>query len=149
MEFNTSAQSMCYGRVARLMKQLFGEAAYRRRESPSFSLVYGTARVDAYVTAWGDDDALVKIRAFVITDIDSCPELLEFLLRQNAEPAFGSFGLDEDGDITLDAALVARACDRATLRAIFMAVAERADEVGPQIAARWGGETFRARLSAA
>lgn len=140
MDFETEAQEVCYKRVAAMMKDLFGEFAAARPDSPRFLLMIGSAIAEIAVLPWGDDDALINARAYVVSGAETTPDLMKYLLESNACMRFGAFGLDEDSDITFDYAIVGSGCDKVELRACVMAVVTTSDRFDDEIIARWGGE---------
>jgi len=147
MEFKTAAQQTCYEKTLALMKELFGEMVLIRDDVPLMGLIQGTALVHVGVHPWGDDDAVICARSYVVFGADTTPDLMQYLLRKNDEMRFGAFGLDSDNDIFFEHAIVGSTCDKQELRATAMAVLGTADLHDDEIVARWGGETARDRAS--
>jgi hypothetical protein len=100
----------------------------------------GSAVVQVYVMQWGDKDAAINVRSYVVTGAERRPEMLEFLLRQNYDMRFGAFSLDHDGDVVFEHTIVGSSCDKAELKASVMAVLTTADKYDEQIVSRWGGK---------
>lgn len=148
MEFQTDAQRACYARITPWLTQLFGELAAPRDEIPVISTVIGSALAQTAVLPWGDDDAVVTTRSYVVTGVEPDPELMHFLLRANADLQFGGFGIDADGDIVFQHSIVGSTCDREELQASVLAVVRTADRFDDQIVARWGGQTALQRAGA-
>jgi hypothetical protein len=140
VQFNTEAQEAVYEKVGQQMKELFGEQTGARDDLPAYYLRMGSAVVQVFVLSWGEADAVVNVRSYVVTGAEKTPELLEFLLRQNFEMRFGAFSLDPDGDIAFEHTIVGTTCDKAELRASVMAVINTADQYDEQIVSRWGGK---------
>jgi hypothetical protein len=140
VEFQTDAQKAVYEKVGQYMKELFGELAGARTDLPAYYLRMGSATVQAFILTWGDQDAVVNVRSYVVTGAERTPEMLEFLLRENFNMRFGAFGLDPDGDVTFEHNIIGSTCDKNELKAAVMAVLGTADEYDDQIVGRWGGK---------
>ncbi|MEL6138975.1 MAG: YbjN domain-containing protein [Cyanobacteria bacterium J06628_6] len=140
MEFQTAAQKDCYGRIAPWMEGLFGEAAVAFEDEPLFIITIGSAVASTRVVPWGDDEALITTRAFVVTDVDMTAELSYYLLRANDGIYFGRFALDSEDDIVFEHSLVGSTCDRIELRHSVTTVIRLADDYDDEIVARWGGK---------
>lgn len=147
MEFKTNAQKECYERVKPMIKELFGEMALFREDAPMFGIIVGSALTETVVLPWGEDDALVSTRSYVVTDVDATPDLMRFLLTENSKFIFGAFGLDDDGDIIMENSLYGKTCDKEELRNSILAVAKTADTYDDKIVSRWGGQRAEDRLS--
>lgn len=139
MEFKTAAQQACYEKVAAWMKELFGEMSVARDDMPLIGVLIGSAYAQVVVHPWGDDDATVTTRAYVVIGAEMQPELVYFLLRQNANMRFGGFGVDGDGDVFFEHTIVGSTCEKNELKASVMAVAITAGQYAPELVARWGG----------
>jgi hypothetical protein len=99
MEFDTEAQRECYDTVAPWITELFSGSVLRNPEKPLLGIVQGSAFAQVGVFPWGDDDAIITTRAYVVTGAELTPELMQFLLQENGGMHFGAFGLDDDRDI--------------------------------------------------
>jgi hypothetical protein len=146
MEFRTQAQKACYEKIAPWMKELFGEFAFARDDAPVISVVVGSAVAQTAVFPWGEDDATICTRAYVVTGAELTPDLMHYLLRKNADMRFGAFGVDDDGDIVFEHTIVGSTCDKEELRASVMAVVLTADQFDDEIVARWGGQRALDRM---
>lgn len=146
MEFQTKAQQACYEKVAGYMKDLFGEFVRPREDVPVFGIILGSALAQTGVYPWGDDDASVTTRAYVVQGVEMVPDLMRYLLEQNAGMRFGGFGVDPEGDITFDHTIVGSTCDKEELRASVMAVVTTADKFDDEIVQRWGGQRALDRM---
>ena len=140
MEFLTDAQRECYERVAPWMQELFGEQHQVIEDSPVFGVMLGSAFAMVQVTALGDDETIISARAYVVSGAELKPDLLLFLLQQNETMRFGSFGIDEGGDIVLQHAEVGSSCTKVELQEMVMAVVSAADLYDDQIVEQWGGK---------
>ena len=140
MEFRSEAQKACYEKVAAMMKELFGEFAVPRGDSPMIGVMLGSALAQTGVYAWGEDDAVVCTRAWVVQEAELTPELMKWLLLKNNTMRFGAFGVDDEDDIFFEHSVVGSTCDKNELKASVMAVATVADQYDDEIVSRWGGQ---------
>ena len=145
MEFQTEAQRACYERIVPWMAELFGSFATPLDEAPGFAVIIGSALAHVLVLPWGDDDAIILTRSFVVTGVEIRPDLMHFLLRENCDMRFGAFGLDEDDDVEFEHSIVGSTCDKAELEASVKAVVLNADAYDDKIVARWGGRRAQDR----
>lgn len=140
MDFQTNAQKECYEKLVPWMKELFGVFVTVREELPLFSVAVGSAMTQIGVSAWGDDDATITVRSYVVTGAEMNAELMKFLLRENDRMRFGAYGLDEDEDIFFEHTIVGSTCDKEELKASVVAVVMTADDADDKIIAKWGGQ---------
>ena len=139
LQFQTAAQEECYNRVKGYVKEIFGDFATPRADSPNFSVYVGSSYSSVAVMPWGEDDAVVTTRSWVITGVEMTQELLHYLLRENDTMRFGAFGLDSDNDVFFEHSIVGSSADRDELKASIMAVVTTADRYDDEISSRWGG----------
>ena len=147
MEFKTPAQQACYEKVLPWMKEIVGDFATPREDMPIITVYVGSAIAQVGVFSWGENDATVTSRAYVVTGADLTQDLMKYLLNETADMRFGGFGLDNDGDILFQHAIVGSRADKEELRASVMAVIITADEYDDKIVARWGGQRALDRVS--
>ncbi|HOG48809.1 MAG TPA: YbjN domain-containing protein [Anaerolineae bacterium] len=140
MEFKTQAQQACYQKIAPWIREIFGEFARARDDRPVFGVVIGTSFTAIAVYPWGEDDSVITTRSYVVTKVELTPDLMRFLLEQNDRMRFGAFGIDSDGDIFFEHAIVGSTCDKNELQASAIAVAMTSDQYDEQITSRWGGQ---------
>jgi hypothetical protein len=139
IRFETIAQAEAHEKVSGYLSELFGEMAKPVPTRAVFLLQMGSTLTHIVVAPWGDDDAVVMVRAYVVYGADLAPDLLRYLLEKNASMRFGAFGLDRDGDIFFEHSIVGSTCDKEELKASIMAVTHTADRQDEQIMERWGG----------
>ena len=97
MEFKTESQKACYEKVLPWLKEIFGEHFTRVREdAPVIGIVIGSALAQVAVYPWGDNDAIINTRAYVVSGADITPDLMTYLLKENAQKYFGAFVPDLD-----------------------------------------------------
>ena len=146
MEFRSAAQKACYEKIVPWMKELFGEFVMLRTDAPAMAVVIGSAVAQVGVIPWGNDDATINTRAYVVTGAEATSELMHFLLRETDNMRFGGFGLDSDDDVFFEHAIVGSTCDKPELKASVMAVVVTADQYDDKIIARWGGQRALDRI---
>jgi T3SS (YopN, CesT) and YbjN peptide-binding chaperone 1 len=139
MEFASEAQKQCYERIVPWLREVFGGAALVREDRPVIGVARGSAFAQVGVFPWGDADAIITTRAYVVADADLNEELLRFLLHENGGMHFGAFGIDDDGDIFFEHSIVGSTCDKKEIEASVTAVVRAADDYDDLIVARWGG----------
>jgi hypothetical protein len=139
MEFKTPSQQAIYEKLVPLMKDLFGEMSKARDDRPTFGVRMGSAWVQTWVAAWGDDDATITTRAWLTTGTELTVDLARYLLQLNDDMRFGAFGIDKDGDTFFEHTILGSTVSKAELKASVMAVAETADEYDDEIVSRFGG----------
>lgn len=139
MEFKTKFQQDTYEKILPWMREIFGEFAKVHPDQPLVRVNYGSTIAWVSVDPWGDDDATVSARSYVVTGAEMTLELMEFLLKSNDNVRFGAFGLDTENDIFFDHTVVGSTCDKEDLKATIMAVIMTADEFDDKIVSRWGG----------
>jgi hypothetical protein len=139
MEFQSKVQEDTYNKVLPWMKEIFGDFCVPRTDHPSFATYVGSAYASTAVSPWGDDEAIITTRSWVVTGVELTQELLQYLLRENDTRRFGAFGLDTDNDIFYEHTIVGSTCDRAELKTSVMAVILAADDYDDKISQRWGG----------
>jgi hypothetical protein len=140
MEFQTQAQRACYETVAPWVTDLFGGSVLRKPDKPILGVMHGSAFAQVGIFPWGDDDAIITTRAYVVTGTQLTAELMRYLLEENAGMRFGAFGIDDEGDIIFEHSIVGSTCDQKELESSVIHVARTADEYDDKIVARWGGE---------
>lgn len=151
IQFKTDAQRACYEKVRQWLTETFGYTVKAREEAPMFDVATnlamgGSALAHVIVHPWGDDDATVVVRAYVVFDVEPTPELMHFLLRANDDVRYGAFGLDKDDDIFFEHSIVGSTLDKEELLASVMAVLQTADSYDDQIRQRWGGQRALDRI---
>lgn len=141
IEFQSDAQKTCYEKVVPWVKEIFGELAVRERDdAPVLAILHGSALINMAVYPWGDDDAVVQTRSYVVTGAEPTQDLMQYLLHENDRMRFGAFGLDKDNDIFFEYAIVGATVDREELKAAAVAVALTADDYDDKIVERFGGQ---------
>ncbi|MEE3715678.1 YbjN domain-containing protein [Tumidithrix elongata RA019] len=146
MQFQTPAQEACYHKIAVWMREIFGKFPCARQDVPGLGIFMGSALVEVLVFPWNEDDAVINTRSYVVTGAEIKPDLMRFLLDENASMIFGGFGIDPNGDIVFEHSIVGSTCDRKELESSVKAVLEIADEYDDAIVEKWGGKRALDRL---
>ena len=140
MEFETKAQEEVYRKVEGYLKELFGEMVRPMPDKPKFiTMPMGSAIAYVGIIPWTEDEAVINIRSYVVTDAEIDDELMHFLLQKNGEVIFGAFGLDSDDDIFFDHTILGSTCDKEEIAHSIMSVLSVADKYDDEIRSRWGG----------
>ncbi|RIK47372.1 MAG: hypothetical protein DCC58_00110 [Chloroflexi bacterium] len=147
MEFQTEAQQAVYQKIRPWFQELFGTFASFSEERPTCFVLVGSAWTNTTVIPWGDDDATICTRAWLVTGAELSADLLLYLLRENADMRFGAFSIDADDDILFEHTIVGSTCDKDELRSSVLAVAQTADAYDDEIVARFGGTRMIDRQS--
>jgi hypothetical protein len=139
-QFKTIAQQSIFEKVAIWAREMYGELAFVAPDAPVISLQIGSAYLAALVVPWGEKEAMINVRSYVVTDITLTPELMYYLLQSNANFAIGAFGIGSDDCVVFEHTIVGSTCDKEELRTSFHAVISVADEEDDFIVSRWGGK---------
>src|SRR3954453_16139628 len=99
VEFDNSAHEEGF-RVVEDYLVALGLPYRRSTEHPFFSIPFRDDIVlHLVVRIWGEDDAVVLLRCWIVTGAPLDAPLLRFLLRRNHAQRFGMLAVDSDGDI--------------------------------------------------
>jgi len=141
MEFTTNLQKEIFDKIVPWLKELFGESILRLQDnSPMVGILIGTAYSQLGVYPWGNEEATITTRSYVVTEINITPDLMYYLLRENDRMRLGAFGIDTDNDIFFEHTIVGSACDIEELRTSVTAVIKTADDYDDVIREKWGGK---------
>src|ERR1051325_2795080 len=128
MNFQTPVQEQIYEKTKGQMKELFGEFAMPRDDAPVIGVMLGSALAQTAVYPWGDDDAVICTRAWVVQGAELTPDLMHHLLLLNNGMRFGAFGIDDENDVFFEHSIVGKTCDKEELKSSVMAVVTTADQ---------------------
>ncbi|GEM_PF-526192 len=137
--FQSDQQKSVYKRVARLMIGLFGDHCTAAQHTSTFAVEVGSAEVEVMILPW-HDDALVLVRATVVSGARVDEALLEHLLRLNMQHDFGAFALAENNDIVFKHGIMGANLDENELRMSVWGVMRAADDHDDEIKSTWGGK---------
>jgi len=138
-QFKTLAQQSIFGRISTWAREMFGELVFVSPDAPVISLQIGSAYLSALVVPWGENEAIINVRSYVVSDVTLTPDLMHYLLQSNANFAIGAFGIGSENSIVFEHTIVGSTCDKEELRTSFHAVITIADEEDDFIVSRWGG----------
>lgn len=138
-EFDSEVQAATHEKVKGMLTEIFGEMLIVRDDTPMFGISMGTAFAQVLVAPWGDDDAVVVTRAYVVHNIEIGGPLSIFLLKANGTMRFGAFGADDDS-VFFQHTILGTTLDKGELRASVIAVVRTADDYDDQLVSQFGGQ---------
>lgn len=143
-QFHTQCQEEVYRQVKSYLDELvdehFDDAAHC-----DFYLKYGSTVLEISIEAYEEDDAVIVLLAFCVQDVEPTFELMQELLRINAEVPLGAFSM-VDRDIFYSHSFLGRRLRPEQLIASLDSVASISDLYDEQLVAKYGGETALERL---
>ncbi len=142
--FLTPSQERVYRQVRSYLDELVDEH-FDDAEHCDFYLKFGTTLVEISIEPYDEDDAVVEIVAYCVHGVGPTTDLMQELLRINAETRMGAFSM-LNNDVFYSHSFLGRRLDPDQLIASLSNVASVADEYDDQIVARFGGETAIDRL---
>jgi hypothetical protein len=140
MGFDSGPQEKIYKKIEPWMKEMFGMMVNAVPDRPLFLFNMGQTITAIAVAPWGDDDATITCRSYVVMGPELTTELMHYLLRENDTFRFGGFGVDNDGDVFFGHTIVGSTCDKEELKASTLAVASTAERYADEIIPKFGGE---------
>ena len=148
LKFQTAAQEACYEKVVMWIQELFGKCPCARQDIPGLGIFIGSALVEVLVFPWDKDDAVINTRSYVVVGAELKPELMRYLLEENAKMIFGAFGISPDSEILFEHSIVGSTCDMKELETSVKSVMEIADDYDDKSVDRWGGKRALDRIHA-
>ncbi len=106
----------------------------------TFTISRGSTQVMIIVRPFTANETSVECISQVVTGADISPELMNFLLRKNAELHFGAFGLYFDNTVTFSHSIAGTSLDENELINTLNAVAIIADHYDDKIMELAGGK---------
>jgi hypothetical protein len=115
----------------------------RWKEQPIVTVPFSNG-VDVHIVvrAWGDDDAILLLRTWLVRPERLDEELLRFMLERNYSQRMGTLALDADGDVLLRHALGGSHLDQKEFRDAVYAVEVSAARLRAEILDRFGGASI-------
>lgn len=138
-QFHTVCQEEVYRQVKSYLDELVDEH-FDDAEHCDFYLKYGSTVLEISITPYEEDDAVIEVLAFCVQGVEPSFELMQELLRLNAEVPLGGFSL-VGRDIFYSHAFLGRRLRGEQLIASLDNVASISDEYDEQFVERYGGET--------
>jgi hypothetical protein len=139
IHFESPTQGETYEKVKQMLTEIFGEMLLVREDSPMFGISMGTAFAQVLIAPWGDDDAVVVTRAYVVHNVEVSGPLSVFLLKANGTMRFGAFGADDDS-VFFQHTILGTTLDKGELRSSVIAVVRTADDYDEQLVSQFGGQ---------
>jgi hypothetical protein len=143
-QFHTHCQEEVYRQVKTYLDELV-EEHFDDADHCDFYLKYGSTVLEISIDPYEEDDAVIEILAFCVQGVEATFELMNELLRLNAEVPLGAFSL-VDRDIFYSHSFLGRRLRPEQLIASLDSVASISDLYDEKLVARYGGETALERL---
>lgn len=138
-QFHSACQEEVYRQVKSYLDELVDEH-FDDAEHCDFYLKYGSTVLEISIEPYQADEAVIEILAFCVQGVEPSFELMQELLRLNAEVALGAFSL-VGHDIFYSHSFLGRRVPPEQLIASLENVATVSDEFDEQFVNRYGGET--------
>lgn len=113
---------------------------YIKFEDGSYTITHGSTQVMIQVRPYTENETCVECLANVVFGADITPELMQFLLRKNAELHIGGFGLLFDDTVIFQHSVAGTNLDANELATSVKAVAIIADHYDDEIVDMAGGQ---------
>ena len=151
MNFQNDAQKATYENIDTWITEIFGEFVWRDKEDPVFGVNKGSAKaiVGIWPAPFDDADTVITVFSHVVREVETTPDLMHYLLHENAKLVLAGFQINDDGTIVVKHSILGSTCDKAELKASIMSVLFTADKYDDQIVSRWGGQTSQQTAEAA
>jgi len=143
-QFHTQCQEEVYRQVKTYLDELT-EEHFDDADHCDFYLKYGSTVLEISIDPYEEDDAVIEVLAFCVQGVEASFELMQELLRLNAEVPLGAFSL-VGGDIFFSHSFLGRRLPPEQLIASLDMVASISDEYDERLVAKYGGETAIERL---
>jgi len=138
-QFHSACQEEVYRQVKSYLDELVDEH-FDDAEHCDFYLKYGSTVLEISIEPYQADEAVIEILAFCVQGVEPSFELMQELLRLNAEVALGAFSL-VGHDIFYSHSFLGRRVPPEQLIASLENVATVSDEFDEQFVRKYGGET--------
>jgi hypothetical protein len=142
--FHTVCQEEVYRQVKQYLDELVDEH-FDDAEHCDFYLKYGSTVLEISIEPYEEDDAVIEVLAFCVQGVEPTFDLMQELLRLNAEVLLGGFSMD-GRDIFFSHSFLGRRLRPEQLIASLDTVASVSDEYDEQLVEAYGGETALERL---
>ncbi len=138
-EFNTACQEEVYRQVKSYLDELVDEH-FDDAEHCDFYLKYGSTVLEISIDPYQEDDAVIEVLAFCVQGVEPSFELMQELLRVNAEVPLGAFSMQGES-VFFSHSFLGRRLRPEQLIASLDVVANVSDEYDEKLVASYGGET--------
>jgi hypothetical protein len=143
-QFHTQCQEEVYRQVKSYLDELVDEH-FDDADHCDFYLKYGSTVLEISIHAYEEDDAVIEILAFCVQGVEPTFELMQELLRLNAEVPLGAFSMFGQ-DIFYSHSFLGRRLRPEQLIASLDSVASVSDLYDERLVSKYGGETALERL---
>lgn len=143
-QFHTQCQEEVYRQVKSYLDELVDEH-FDDAEHCDFYLKYGSTVLEISIDPYEEDDAVIEILAFCVQGVEAGFDLMQELLRLNAEVPLGAFSM-VGNDIFYSHSFLGRRVRPEQLIASLDSVASISDLYDERLVAKYGGETALERL---
>jgi hypothetical protein len=124
--------------VQKILEKHFPD--YLNFENGSFTISRGSSQVMIIVRPFTENETCIECVSNVVTGANITNELMQFLLRKNAELHFGAFGLLFDNTIVFQHTITGTNLNENELRTSINAVAIISDHYDDEIVEMAGGK---------
>jgi len=138
-QFHTRCQEEVYRQVKSYLDELV-EEHFDDAEHCDFYFKYGSTVLEISILPYQEDDAVVEVLAFCVQNVDPSFELMQELLKLNAEIPLGAFSAIGH-DIYYSHSFLGRRLRPEQLIASLDSVASISDEYDEKLVAKYGGVT--------
>lgn len=143
-QFHSKTQEEVYRQVKSYLDELVDEHS-DDADHCDFYLKYGSTVLEISIDPYDDEEAVIEILAFCVQGVEPSFELMQELLKLNAQVPLGAFSLVE-GDIFFSHSFLGRRLRGEQLIASLDSVASISDLYDEKLVARYGGQTALERL---
>jgi hypothetical protein len=143
-QFHTQCQEEVYRQVKTYLDELT-EEHFDDADHCDFYLKYGSTVLEISIHPFEEDDAVIEVLAFCVQGVEPTFELMQELLRLNAEVPLGAFSF-VNGDIFFSHSFLGRRLPPEQLIASLDSVASISDLYDEKLVSKYGGETALERL---
>lgn len=139
METNNEVLTSTIQKVENFLKEKY--PGYIKFDDNRYTITRGSTAVMILIRPYTEDDTIVEFVSNMVFGANISPELMNFLLRKNAELHFGAFGLLFDGTIIFTYSIAGKNLDENEFVTALNSVAIIADYYDNEIIAMAGGKT--------
>lgn len=139
METNNEVLLSTIQKVENFLKEKY--PGYIKFDDNRYTITRGSTAVMILIRPYTEGDTIVEFVSNLVFGANISPELMNFLLRKNAELHFGAFGLLFDGTIVFTYSIAGKNLDENEFVTALNSVAIIADYYDNEIIAMAGGKT--------
>lgn len=143
-QFHTQCQEEVYRQVKSHLDELVDEH-FDDASHCDFYLKYGSTVLEISIDPYEEDDAVIEVLAFCVQGVEPTFELMQELLKLNAEVPLGAFSM-VGNDIFYSHSFLGRRLPPEQLIASLDSVASISDLYDERLVSKYGGETALERL---